>query len=162
MESYNWRELSSLGINATFVQDNHSYSTRKGVIRGLHFQNDPMAQCKLVRCVRGLIQDVVVDIRRGSPTRGRWVSTMLSSKNKRQVFVPKGYAHGFLALEDHTEVEYKVDTYYEKSLDRSIRWDDPDIGIRWRIRKPILSDKDACAPRLRDVDCSFVYEETKE
>ena len=158
IESYNRRQLSSLGIHVEFVQDNHSYSRSKGTIRGLHFQKEPGAQSKLVRCVRGAIRDVVVDIRNGSPTQGKWESFQLSSKNMKQVFIPKGFAHGFLTLEDRTEVEYKVDSYYDKALERCIRYDDPDLGIDWQVASHILSEKDVTALRLRDVDINLEFE----
>jgi dTDP-4-dehydrorhamnose 3,5-epimerase len=162
LESYNRKEYEDMGVSCAFVQDNHSFSTEKGTLRGLHFQNHPQAQSKLVRCVRGSIKDVVVDIRRGSPNLGRWATTELSSRNMTQVFVPKGFAHGFLTLEDDTEVEYKADAYYDRTSDRSIRWDDPDIGIPWGISSPILSQKDASAPMLKDADCNLRYVEGRK
>jgi dTDP-4-dehydrorhamnose 3,5-epimerase len=158
LESYNRRGLGKVGIQVEFVQDNHSYSKSKGTLRGLHFQNAPGAQSKLVRCLRGAILDVFVDIRNGSPSRGEWGSTVLTSSYLRQAFIPKGFAHGFLTLEDDTEVEYKVDAFYDRSLDRSIRFDDPELGIEWGVSRPILSAKDASAPRLRDSDCNLEYE----
>lgn len=161
-ESYNQKEYGAMGIGCTFVQDNHSCSKRKGTIRGLHFQNCPFAQSKLVRCVQGSIMDVMVDIRKGSANRGSWTSIELSSQNLLQVFIPIGFAHGFLTLEDDTEVEYKVDSYYDRASDRSIRWDDPDIGILWGVKSPILSQKDASAHRLKDVDCNLEYKGKRE
>lgn len=157
MESYVEGSMKSLGIEANFVQDNHSFSLHRGTLRGLHFQNEPMAQSKLVRCTRGSILDVVVDIRKDSLTFRKWVSLELSSTNMRQVFIPKGFAHGFLTLEDSTEVQYKVDNYYSKENDRGIRYDDPDLGIAWIVNHPVLSDKDARAPFLKDSDCNLLF-----
>ncbi len=156
MESYVLERMKAKGVDVTFVQDNHSFSLHRGTLRGLHFQNEPMAQSKLVRCTRGSILDVVADIRRDSPTFRHWASLELTSMNMRQVFVPKGYAHGFLTLEDSTEVQYKVDNYFDKRSDRNIRYDDPDLGIEWTIERPILSDKDANAPFLKDSDCNLL------
>jgi dTDP-4-dehydrorhamnose 3,5-epimerase len=158
METFSYRVFKELGLNINFVQDNHSYTKLKGTLRGLHFQNNPKAQTKLVRCTRGKILDVVVDLRKGSPTYKRWISVELSEENKRLLLIPKGFAHGFLTLTDDVEVQYKVDEYYSKEHDRSIRFDDPEIGIKWGIENPILSDKDKNAPFLKDSDCNFVYE----
>ena len=157
MESYVKGQMRSLGIEVDFVQDNHSFSLNRSTLRGLHFQNDPMAQSKLVRCTHGSILDVIVDVRNDSPTFRKWVSLELSSKNMRQVFIPKGFAHGFVTLEDDTEVQYKVDNYYSKENDRSIRYDDPDLGIAWVVEHPSLSDKDARAPLLKDSDCNLHF-----
>lgn len=158
MESFSDKVFKEQGLNINFVQDNHSYSAIKGTLRGLHFQNNPMAQTKLVRCTRGKILDVVVDIRKGSPTYKKWIAVELSQENKRQLLIPKGFAHGFVTLTDDVEVQYKVDEYYSKEHDRSIRFDDPEIGIDWGIENPILSDKDKNAPLLKDSDCDFIYE----
>jgi dTDP-4-dehydrorhamnose 3,5-epimerase len=138
------------GIAATFVQDNHSYSRDAFVLRGLHFQRPPHAQGKLVRVVRGRILDVVVDIREGSPTYGRHVAVELSAANWRQVWVPRGFAHGLITLEPETEVLYKVDAEYSREADGVIAWDDPALGIDWPLPPdgPLLSEKDARAPRL--------------
>ena len=157
METFSMPKMAAIGINVAFVQDNHSYSSVKDVIRGLHFQNSPMGQSKLVRCSHGSILDVAVDIRKGSPTYLKWIKVELSSANKRQLFIPQGFAHGFVTLEDDTEVQYKVDNVYSKEHDRSIRFDDPDIGIDWGVGEPIISDKDAKAPRLTESDHNFVY-----
>jgi len=157
MESYSYRVFKELGIDAVFVQDNHSYSKRKGTLRGIHFQNNPMAQTRLVRCTRGKILDVAVDLRKGSPTYKKWIMVELSEENKRMLFIPRGFGHAFLTLTDDVEVQYKVDQYYSKELDRSIRWNDPDIGIDWPIKDPILSEKDRNAPLLKESDCNFVY-----
>jgi dTDP-4-dehydrorhamnose 3,5-epimerase len=155
-ESYSAWKMDQLGISVIFVQDNHSYSERKGVIRGLHFQNEPMAQSKLVRCTHGSVMDCAVDIRIGSPDYRKWVSVELSSTNKKMLFIPKGFAHGFLTLEDDSEIQYKVDNFYSKEHDRSIRFDDPEIGIDWGVSEPLLSDKDAAAPLLSESDCNFL------
>lgn len=157
MESYVLEPMKSHGIDATFVQDNHSFSKHRGTLRGLHFQNEPMAQSKLVRCTRGSIVDVTLDIRKDSPTFRRWISVELTSANMKQIFVPKGYAHGFVTLEDNTEVQYKVDNYYSKQNDRNIRYDDPELGIAWTVDRPILSEKDAMAPFLKDSDCNLRF-----
>ena len=157
-ETYAYNTLKDLGIDVTFVQDNQSYSKEKGTLRGLHFQQNPMAQTKLLRCTRGKILDVAVDIRKGSPTYLKWVSVELSAENKRQLFMPKGFAHGFVTLTEDVEVQYKVDAYYAPECDRSIRFDDPAIGVDWGVSDPILSQKDMNAPLLCDSDCNFVYE----
>ncbi|MGQ5712408.1 dTDP-4-dehydrorhamnose 3,5-epimerase [Desulforudis sp. DRI-14] len=156
METYNYRDFAAFGIRAVFVQDNHSLS-RGPVLRGLHYQKDPIAQAKLVRCIRGAIFDVAVDIRRGSPTYGKWVGVELSAENKRQLYIPRGFAHGFCVLSYVAEVVYKVDNYYSPEHDRGIIYDDPDIGITWPVAQPILSPKDARLPRLEDADNNFVY-----
>lgn len=155
MESYNEKKLREHGIYATFVQDNQSYSKRKGTLRGIHFQVNPKAQTKLIRCTRGSILDVVVDLRKGSDTYGKWFSIELSSENKKQLLIPKGFGHAFLTLTDDVEVQYKVDEYYSPQHDRSLRWDDPDIGIQWPIENPVLSEKDANAPLWKDSDVDF-------
>ena len=161
MESYSYKAFKELGIDAVFVQDNHSYSKRAGTLRGIHFQNDPMAQSKLVRCTKGKILDVAVDLRKGSPTYKKWVMVELSEENKRMLYIPKGFGHAFLTLTDDVEVQYKVDQYYSKEHDRSIRWNDPEIGIDWPVKDPILSEKDRNAPFLKNSDCNFVYTEGK-
>lgn len=158
METYSKEKLIEVNIMVDFVQDNHSYSAQKGTLRGLHFQNNPKAQSKLVRCTRGRILDVAVDLRVGSPTYKEWISVELSSENKRQLFIPKGFAHGFLTLTDDVEVEYKVDEYYSLKNDRSIRYDDDEIGVEWDVKDPILSEKDLTAPLLRNSDNNFIYE----
>lgn len=157
METWSEAKLKELGINKNFVQDNHSFTAKKGTIRGLHFQNDPMAQCKIVRCTVGVLLDVAVDIRKGSPNYLRWVAVELSAENKLQLLIPRGFAHAFLTLTDDVEFVYKVDNLYSKECDRSIRFDDPTIGVNWQIINPILSDKDLNAPLLVDSDCNFTY-----
>lgn len=156
-ESYSAGRMKELGINSVFVQDNHSYSKDKGVVRGLHYQEEPMAQSKLVRCTAGSIFDVAVDIRKGSPRYGRWTGFVLSAENKRQLFIPKGFAHGFVTLEDDCEVQYKVDNPYSPQHDRGIRYDDEDIGVEWGTTDVQLSDKDRRSPPLRESGCSFVH-----
>lgn len=152
-ESFNAREFERLvGTDVRFVQDNQSRSVRN-VLRGLHFQVEPWAQGKLVRVVRGSVFDVAVDVRRSSPGFGDWIGLELSEDNRKQLWVPAGFAHGFLALTDFADVLYKVTDYYSSDHDRSIRWDDPEIGIDWPIEdEPLLSDKDAAAPYLRDAE----------
>ena len=152
-ESFNARSFAqATGLDVEFVQDNHSRSLR-GVLRGLHYQLPPAAQGKLVRAVAGSILDVAVDIRRSSPTFGRWVAQMLSAENKRQLWVPAGFAHGFVALEDGTEVLYKTTDFYHKASERSIRWDDPALAIGWPKELTTLrADKDEAAPLLGDAD----------
>lgn len=157
MESYSKEKFRLHGIDMEFVQDNHSLSAQKGVLRGLHYQLQPFAQTKLVRVVAGSILDVVVDIRRGSPTFGQWEGYELSAANKRQLLVPQGFAHGFCTLEDHTEVLYKVDAPYSAAHDRGIAWDDPALGIDWPTAQPILSAKDSRHPLLADAEIDFVY-----
>ena len=158
MESWSDRMLKDAGIDISFVQDNHSFSAVKGTLRGLHYQLNPMCQAKLIRCTRGELWDVAVDIRKGSPQYGQWTGVHLSAENKRQVLVPRGFAHGFITLTDDVEVQYKADNYYAPECDGNIRWNDPDIGIEWPIEPVILSPKDAAAPLLKDRrDLNFVY-----
>ncbi|WP_205245727.1 dTDP-4-dehydrorhamnose 3,5-epimerase [Devosia naphthalenivorans] len=151
-ETYNLAGFSAAGINTTFVQDNHSYSAAKGVLRGLHYQLPPKAQDKLVRVVRGAIYDVAVDIRRSSPTFGKYVGLEVSAAKWNQIFVPKGFAHGFVTLEADTEVIYKVSDNYSPEHDRSIYFGDPELGIQWPLPREDLqlSAKDAAAPLLAD------------
>lgn len=149
-ETYNEQEFSKAGLSLSFVQDNHSYSARKGVVRGLHYQIPPRAQDKLVRVVKGAILDVAVDIRKSSPNFGQWLALEVSAQKWNQIFIPKGFAHGFLTLVDDTEVIYKVTDTYSPEHDRAIRFDDPDIGIAWPLAsgEVLLSDKDRKAPAL--------------
>jgi dTDP-4-dehydrorhamnose 3,5-epimerase len=155
MESYSLRMYQELGIDMVFVQDNHSLSTEAGVIRGLHYQLNPKAQTKLVRVTAGAIYDVVVDIRRNSPTFGKWLGFILSAENKRELLVPKGFAHGFCTLVADTEVQYKVDEYYSPEHDRGILWNDPALDIDWPATKAILSEKDQKHPLLTDAEINF-------
>ncbi len=156
METYKASDFKKNGIEYDFVQDNHSKSQR-GVLRGLHYQLKPMDQGKLVRCVRGRIWDVAVDIRKGSPWFGKWVAVELSEENKLMLWVPPGFAHGFVALEDGTEVMYKVTNEYAPELDRGIIWNDPDLAIDWPIENPVLSEKDKKLPKFKDAENNFVY-----
>ncbi len=152
-ETYNRRSFAEAGIEIDFVQDNHSLSRQAGVLRGLHYQLPPVAQVKLVRVVRGAIFDVVVDIRRGSPTFGRWVGIEVSAAQWNQVLVPAGFAHGFQTLEPDTEVAYKVSATYSAPHDRAIRWNDPAIGILWpQAAERVLSAKDEAAPLLAEAE----------
>jgi dTDP-4-dehydrorhamnose 3,5-epimerase len=148
-ESYKKSEFHRAGIDADFVQDNHSRSTY-GVLRGLHYQIPPFAQGKLVRCISGAIWDVVVDVRRSSATFGRWVSLELSAGNRRILYVPPGFAHGFLTLSEVAEIVYKVSAEYSAAHDRGILWNDPEIGIEWPFSDVILSEKDTKNPKLSD------------
>ena len=149
-ETYNADTFAAAGIDLRFVQDNHSLSTAKGVLRGLHYQLPPRAQEKLVRVIRGAILDVAVDIRRGSPDFGKWVALEVSAEKWNQILVPKGFAHGFLTLREDTEVLYKVTDTYSPAHERSIRFDDPDIGVEWPLPEAslVLSEKDRAAPFL--------------
>jgi dTDP-4-dehydrorhamnose 3,5-epimerase len=152
-EVYSRKALADVGILADFVQDNHSLSVEKGVVRGLHYQLPPMAQAKLLRVVHGAILDVAVDVRRASPTFGRHVSVVLSAENWKQIFVPVGFAHGFVTLEPNTEVLYKVTNDYSPPHERAFRWNDPAVGIDWGIDEAsaILSPRDQSHPMLREV-----------
>ena len=151
--------MAEAGVDIDFVQDNHSVSTEVGTLRGLHFQAPPHAQAKLVRCGRGAIFDVAVDIRRGSPTYGKWVGDVLSEGNGKQLFIPKGFAHGFVTLEPHSEIVYKCSDYYAPETEGALRWDDPDIGIEWPLTgEPVLSEKDAVAPFLAGFESPFAFE----
>ena len=149
LETYHTERYREAGIAAAFVQDNHSYS-RRGILRGLHGQS-PHAQGKLVRVIEGEIYDVAVDVRRGSPTYGRWVGFQLSAKNYRQLYVPPGLVHGFCVTSEGAQVEYKCTEFYHPEAEFSVAWNDPELGIDWPVRDPILSGKDRSAPRLRDV-----------
>ena len=133
-------------------EENKSFNARSGTIRGLHLQNSPHSQSKLISCLKGRLIDIAVDLRKDSKTYKKWISVELSEDNLKQIFIPKGFAHGFITLEDNTELEYKVDDYYSESLDRSIRYDDPDLGINWKVKEPIISEKDKLAPLLKDCD----------
>ncbi len=157
METWNAARMADAGLNLPWVQDNHSFSAAKGTLRGLHFQSPPRAQDKLVRCTRGSILDVAVDIRTGSPTYGQHVAVELTPDNGRQLFVPKGFLHGFLTLAADTEVQYKCTDLYAPDHDGAVRWDDPALGIDWGTTSPILSDKDAKAALLSDIGHPFRY-----
>jgi dTDP-4-dehydrorhamnose 3,5-epimerase len=157
VETYNARAFAEIGITATFVQDNQSLSALPGTVRGLHFQVPPHSQAKLVRVLRGSVMDVVVDIRRGSPSYGRWCSVMLTAAGGEQLFIPRGFAHGLCTLEADTEVAYKVDGYYAPECDTGILWNDPEIGIAWPVdpAAAVLSPKDRELPPFRDLASPF-------
>lgn len=154
-ETYTKNRFIDNGIDVDFVQDNQSYSAQKGTLRGIHFQTNPKAQTKMIRCTKGSIIDTVVDLRKGADTYKQWLSIELSEENKKQLFIPKGFGHAFLTITNDVEVQYKVDEYYSKEHDRSIKFDDPDINIDWGIENPILSQKDLNAPLLKDCDANF-------
>lgn len=158
MESFNFKKFAELGLEFDFIQDNHSLSVDKDVIRGLHYQLNPMAQTKLVRVITGAIYDVAVDIRKDSPTFGKWVGVTLSEDNHRMLVVPKGFAHGFCTLKENTHVQYKVDDYYSAENDKGILWNDPMLAIDWPTSNPILSEKDAKQPLLNDAEINFQYQ----
>ena len=158
METYSKIKLKDT-TEVEFVQDNQSYSSQKGILRGLHCQTNPHCQTKLIRCTRGEIYDVIVDIRKGSPTYKKWIKVLLTAENKKQLYIPKGFLHGFITLTDDVEVQYKVDDYYSKECDRSVKFNDPEFAVDWGIEDPILSDKDKNAPLYSDSDCIFEYEE---
>ncbi len=160
-ETYNQAKLAEHGITTAFVQDNHSLSAETGTIRGLHFQAPPRAQDKLVRCGRGCLFDVAVDIRKGSPTFGNWFGIELTFENGHQLLVPAGFAHGFVTRAPGTEIIYKCSEFYAPETEGAVAWDDPDIGIDWGLSAdPILSAKDAAAGLLADLDSPFIYEAT--
>ena len=156
-ETWNEKAFNEAGIAVRFVQDNHAFSEPKGTVRGLHFQTAPMAQDKLVRVTRGAILDVAVDVRRSSPAFGRHVAAVLSAENWAQLWVPKGFAHGFVTLEQNTEVAYKVTADYAPACDKGLAWDDPDLGIDWGVTAVTaqLSPKDTRHPRLKDLPKYF-------
>ena len=162
-ETYSKPKYEKLGITVDFVQDNMSFSAAEGTLRGLHWQNPPYAQSKLVSCTKGKVIDVAVDIRKGSPTFGKWVSCELSADNHRQFFIPQGFAHGFLTLTPDVEFRYKVDNVYDKASEGSIRYDDPTVAVDWGMllngREPVLSDKDRISPVLEDANNLFVYDD---
>lgn len=160
METYSESSAMAAGVNVRFVQDNQSFSAFEGTIRGLHFQRPPHAQSKLVRCVRGSIMDYAVDVRRSSPTYGRFVAAKLSAEGGEQLYVPIGFAHAFVTLEPDVEVAYKVSDIYAPDCDGGIVWNDPDIGIQWPLPDsgPVLSDKDKRLPFLAEFDSPFEYD----
>ena len=162
METYNKEKFHELGIDTVFVQDNMSYSFHKGTLRGLHYQKAPYSQAKLVRCTMGKVIDIAVDIRKGSPTYGKWTSCELSEDNKKMFYIPKGMAHGFLTITNDVVFQYKCDELYNKEAEGGIRYDDPTINIDWNTLlnglKPILSEKDKVAPTLEECNANFVYE----
>jgi len=155
MESWSKRAFDGAGLHYDFVQDNHSASAVKGTLRGIHFQRGDKAQAKLVRCVKGAVLDVAVDLRPESPTYKQWVAVELSADNKRQLLIPRRFGHAFLTLTDDVEFLYKADNYYAPEADGGIRWDDPELGIEWGIANPVLSKKDSEAPLLKDARTDF-------
>ena len=153
METYS--KINMPEIECDFVQENQSYSKEKGTLRGIHFQNGENAQSKLVRCTKGAVLDVAVDLRKNSSTYKQWVAVELSGENKKQLFIPRGFGHGFVTLTKDVEFVYKVDNYYNYESERSIFWCDSDINVDWNVTTPIISEKDAKAPLLKDSDYSF-------
>ncbi|MCH4166870.1 MAG: dTDP-4-dehydrorhamnose 3,5-epimerase [Megasphaera sp.] len=151
MESWSKRTMEAAGLYYDFVQDNHSSSTVKGTLRGIHFQKGEWCQAKLVRCTRGAVLDVAVDLRKDSPTYTQWVGVELSEDNKKQLLIPRGFGHGFVTLTDHVEFMYKADNYYAPQADGGIRWNDPEIAVAWGVSHPILSEKDTKNPYFNDV-----------
>lgn len=155
-ESYSKRTLAQFGLEADFVQDGHSFSKNKGILRGIHCQRNPYSQTKLVRCTRGKVLDVAVDLRRESASYAQWVAVELSAENHRQLWIPRGFGHAFLTLSDNCELQYKVDSFYCPQEDRSIAWNDPQIKVDWgKLEGLILSEKDRNAPLLKDSDINF-------
>ncbi|MCE5259557.1 MAG: dTDP-4-dehydrorhamnose 3,5-epimerase [Chloroflexi bacterium] len=154
-ESYNKRDLAACGITTDFVQDNHSHS-QYGTLRGMHFQLAP-GQAKLVRIVVGEVYDVVVDLRRNSATFGQWYGITLSAENKRMLYIPVGFAHGFCVLSQHAEFLYKVSSYYDPQAERGLAWDDPEVGITWPIQQPLLSARDQAHPGLHGIPLSELF-----
>ena len=155
MESWSQKKMEDAGLHYNFVQDNHSMSSVKGTLRGIHFQKGDKAQAKLVRCVKGAVLDVAVDLRHDSPTYKQWVGVELSEENKRQLLIPRGFGHGFVTLTDEVEFLYKADNYYAPEADAGIRWNDPEIGVDWGVEEPILSAKDEKHPFLKDLGIVF-------
>ena len=155
MESYSKKKLEELNLNYDFIQDNHSFSESKGILRGIHCQVAPYAQSKLVRCTRGKILDVAIDLRESSPTYKQWFSVELSPENAKQLMIPQGFGHGFVTLTDNCEVQYKTDNFYNYESDRSIKFDDEEIGVDWGIDNPILSEKDENAKELSEHNLKF-------
>lgn len=155
-EAINIKELKELGIDFAPVQENKAYSFKKGTIRGLHFQNEPYAQAKLVRCSKGAVMDYAIDMRKNSDTYLNWVGVNLTEDNHKQLYIPKGFAHGVISLQDDTLIEYYVDNFYSAKDDRSVRYNDPDINIDWGMKEFILSEKDKNAVFARESDCNFI------
>lgn len=156
IESWSKKKMEEHNLIYEFVQDNHSYSAEKGTLRGLHFQKGEAAQAKLVRCVRGAVCDVVVDMRKSSHTYKKWIKVLLSEENKKQLLIPRGFLHGFVTLTENVEFLYKADNFYNAQADRTILWNDEEIGVDWGIDNPIVSEKDANAPKLCDSDIDFI------
>ena len=155
MESWSKRAFEEAGLHYDFVQDNHSSSMVKGTLRGIHFQKGDKAQAKLVRCVKGAVLDVAVDLRPSSPTYKQWVGVELSAENKRKLLIPRGFGHGFVTLTDDVEFLYKADNFYAPEADGGIRWNDPELAVEWGVENPILSKKDSESPFLKDAVTGF-------
>ena len=155
MESWSQRAFEEAGLFYNFVQDNHSYSSVKGTLRGIHFQRGEYSQAKLVRCVRGAVLDVAVDLRVESPTYGQWTAVELSAENKRQFLIPRRFGHGFVTLTDEVEFLYKADNFYAPAADGGILWNDPELGVDWGVDAPVLSQKDAALPLWKDAITDF-------
>lgn len=155
METWTKKTLEELGLYYDFVQDNESYSCVKSTLRGIHFQRGDKAQAKIVRCTKGSVLDIAVDLRPSSPTYLKWEAVVLSAKNKLQLVIPRGFGHGFLTLTNEVVFSYKADNYYSPEADGGILWNDPDIGIVWPVEHPVLSKKDACAPLFKDTVTGF-------
>ena len=155
VETYHKNKLEELGLKYNFIQDNQSLSVCAGTVRGLHYQLNPKPMTKLVKVLHGAIYDVAGDIRAGSPTFGKYVGASLTSQNQRQLLIPEGFAHGLCTLSPNTVVTYKIDQFYDPSLDRACAWDDPDIGIDWSVTNPIVSPRDRSAPLLREAENNF-------
>lgn len=160
-ETYSSRTMKEVGLEPLFIQDNHSLSLKKGTIRGIHFQNNPKPQLKLVRCTRGRVMDYAVDLRKDSPTFKKWVAVELTAENHKQIWIPSGFGHAFITLEDNCEVQYKVNEWYYSEYDRAIAFNDPEIGIDWGTDKLVYSEKDTRAPLLKDSDVNFTMELNK-
>lgn len=154
METYKYSDFAEIGIKEKFVQENHSKS-KKNVLRGLHYQKFPKAQSKLVRCISGEIFDVAVDMRKKSPTFGKWIGKILSEKNKKELYIPAGFAHGFCVLSEEAEITYKTSEEYSPNYERGILWNDPEINIDWPIKNPIILEKDLNWPLLKEADNDF-------
>jgi len=157
MESWSKKTMEDAGLMYEFIQDNHSFSAQKGTLRGLHYQKGDAAQAKLVRCTKGAVLDVAVDMREGSPTYKKWVAVELTQENGKQLLIPRGFLHGFVTLTEDVEFLYKADNYYDIDADRNIIWNEKELNINWRIDNPIISDKDAKAPQLCESDIDFKY-----
>lgn len=161
VETYHKNKLEGLGLKYDFVQDNQSLSVRTGTVRGFHYQLNPKPMTKLVKVLHGAVYDVAVDIRVGSPTFGKYVGVTLTSQNQRQLLIPAGFAHGLCTLAPDTVVTYKIDQFYDPSLDRAFAWNDPAININWSVTNPIVSQKDRDAPLLREAEINFKFEEAR-
>lgn len=155
MESYSERDLAEIGIDFKFVQENHICSLRRGILRGIHFQNYPFAQAKLIRCTNGSVMDYAIDLRKKSPTYKQFVCAELSAENKKQIFLPHGFGHAVISLTEYSEIEYKVDNPYAKEHERSVSYLDKELNIPWCLKDIIVSEKDKKAPSLAESDCNF-------